>query len=150
MGTRSLTTFIEKWTDEKTQKKKQVKIVTMYRQYDGYPTGHGLQLAEFLSKGKIVNGIPFGEDGVFFNGMGCLAAQCVEHFKEGPGNIYLYRGGVKGCWEEYHYEVVIDNSKPKEVLLKCFDIHENRWVFKGTPKNFIEKYQEVKTTADKG
>jgi hypothetical protein len=45
MGTRSLTTFISTWKDEKTGKVKNDKIVTMYRQYDGYPTGHGLQLS---------------------------------------------------------------------------------------------------------
>jgi hypothetical protein len=29
----------------------------MYRQFDGYPSGHGQELAEFLLSGEMVNGI---------------------------------------------------------------------------------------------
>ena len=50
MGTRSLTYVY----DVKTP------VVCMYRQYDGYPSGHGQELAEFLFDGKLVNGIPSG------------------------------------------------------------------------------------------
>ena len=39
MGTRSLTTFIDDHTEE--------EIVVMYRQYDGYPEGHGRDLVNF-------------------------------------------------------------------------------------------------------
>lgn len=48
MGTRSLT-FVY---DEDGE-----KIVNMYRQMDGYPSGHGLELAEFLEPITMVNGI---------------------------------------------------------------------------------------------
>ena len=41
MGTRSLTTFIDNNTKE--------EIVVMYRQYDGYPGGHGRDLLNFLN-----------------------------------------------------------------------------------------------------
>ena len=76
MGTRSLTTFIETYTERETGKKIKNEVVTMYRQYDGYPTGHGIELAEFLADGKVVNG--FGMDKTKqFNGIGCLAAQVV-------------------------------------------------------------------------
>ena len=47
MGTRSLTTIISKYEE------KEEKIVTIYRQMDGYLEGHGFDLAYFLSKGKI-------------------------------------------------------------------------------------------------
>lgn len=144
MGTRSLTTFIEKWKDEKTNKVKQTKIVTMYRQYDGYPEGHGLELATFLTRGKMVNGIPYGEDGIFFNGMGCLAAQCVADFKQGAGGIYLHRGGTINCWEQYRYEVILDEEKPKELLLRCYDIYAKKWIFEGSPKDFITKIEKEK------
>lgn len=145
MGTRSLTTFIEKWNDEKTGKTKQTKIVTMYRQYDGYPEGHGMDLAEFLTQGEVVNGIPVGGDNpkLFFNGMGCLAAQVVANFKEGAGGIYLHRGGTTNCWENYRYEVILEESNPKELLLRCFDTSDKKWIFEGTPKQFVEKYQKV-------
>lgn len=86
MGTRSLTVFLE---DRGTE------IVVMYRQYDGYPTGHGSELKKFLMR------FDSGELGA--NGMGCLAAQVVRNFKDGIGNIYLYAAGSRNCGEEYIY-----------------------------------------------
>lgn len=138
MGTRSLTTFISTWTDEKTNKVKSNKIVTMYRQYDGYPSGHGIQLAEFIAQGKMVNGIGAKEQQLVFNGMGCLAAQVVAHFKEGPGNIYLHRGGTTNCWEEYRYEV-IHNEDTNELTFKCIEVHGKvKVLYEGTVSGFLE------------
>lgn len=142
MGTRSLTTFIEKWEDEKTKKVKQTKIVTMYRQMDGYPEGHGLDLAEFLAGGKLVNGISPTEEKLVFNGMGCLAAQAVAYFKTGPGGIYLHRGGTINCWENYRYEV-IQTEGSKDILLRCYDTSSRKWIFEGTPQKFIENIKEI-------
>ena len=138
MGTRSLTTFISTWKDEKTNKVKSNKIVTMYRQYDGYPSGHGVQLAEFIAQGKMVNGIGMTEKQLVFNGMGCLAAQVVAHFKEGPGNIYLHRGGTTNCWEEYRYEV-IQNEDTNELTFKCIEVHgKAKLLYEGTASGFLE------------
>jgi hypothetical protein len=142
MGTRSLTTFIHPYED-KNGKQKQEKIVTMYRQYDGYPEGHGLQLAEFLVRGTMVNGIDYtNEDKLMFNGMGCLAAQVIAHFKNGAGGFYLHRGGAKDCWEEYRYEI-INNGAGNELIFKCYHVSAKKWIFNGTPKGFIEKYNKV-------
>jgi hypothetical protein len=82
MGTRSLT-FVYQGDEP---------IINMYRQYDGYPTGHGAELAEFLGQfHAITNGIAVGEKRRTANGMGCLAAQLVSYFKEDvAGNYYLY------------------------------------------------------------
>ena len=71
MGTRALTFVYDGSTP----------IVNMYRQYDGYPAGHGLELAQFLTRGQLVNGLT-GNDTVSFNGMGCLAAAMVANFKD--------------------------------------------------------------------
>jgi hypothetical protein len=147
MGTRSLTTFIEKWKDEKTNKVKEVKIVTMYRQYDGYPKGMGKDLAEFLGQGKLVNGISFGENQLVFNGMGCLAAQCVAHFKEGAGGIYLHRGGTTNCWEQYRYEVIQEEGV-NEIKMRCYDVYKKKWIFEGTPQQFIERVEEVEKATE--
>ena len=46
MGTRSLTFVYEKYGQV------QKPVVNMYRQFDGYPTGHGAELAEFLTRGR--------------------------------------------------------------------------------------------------
>ena len=79
MGTRSLTAFKE---DYGTPEEKEIAL--MYRQYDGYPRVHGMELAQFLSKGKVTKGYIIGDaDAIFndYNGMGDLALQTVAHFK---------------------------------------------------------------------
>ena len=144
MGTRSLTTFISTWKDEKTGKVKKDKIVTMYRQYDGYPSGHGKELAEFLVQGKLVNGIGSNEPQLVFNGMGCLAAQVVAKFKNGTGNIYLHRGGTTKCWEEWRYEVI--SNEDDELIFKCIEVHGKAVTrFEGDAHGFLaflEKEEE--------
>ena len=64
-------------------------VINMYRQFDGYPSGHGQELAEFLMPFKVINGIGSGQDvpGKFANGMGCLAAQMIAHFKNSVGGF---------------------------------------------------------------
>lgn len=132
MGTRSTTLFIETYKDESGKQKKN-KIVVMYRQYDGYPSGHGQELAEFLSKGKLVNGI-LGNNEIVFNGMGCLTAQVVAHFKDGAGGIYL-QSEDKGCWEEFRYQVIGDFDT-KEITIKVF-ASKPKPIFVGTPTEML-------------
>lgn len=71
MGTRSLTVMQD---DHGTE------IAVLYRQYDGYPTGHGQELADFLKRFTITNGINTDAPHSA-NGMDCLAAQIITHFK---------------------------------------------------------------------
>jgi hypothetical protein len=112
MGTRSLT---QVYDDGKA-------VVCMYRQFDGYPTGHGAELAEFLNQFEaITNGIAFGETRKTANGMGCLAAQLIGHFKTEAGGFYLYPIGTEDVGEEYDYhihedKVVVNDSWTKENL----------------------------------
>lgn len=94
MGTRSLT-IIE---DEGGQ-----TLATLYRQSDGYPTGHGAELKEYLHGLIIVDGIRSCTPVKAANGMGCLAAQLVAYFKEGIGSFYLAPTG--SSYEEYLYIV---------------------------------------------
>lgn len=130
MGTRSLTRFIEKYEDGTKE------VVTMYKQYDGYPSGFGVELSEFLSKGKVVNGISSYDD-VVFNGMGCLAAQVVSEFKSGPGGIYLEAPGTKDVGEEYVYEITLD-STTNELTIRCIEVWPGKTLFEGTPKDMLE------------
>lgn len=96
MGTRSLTVFQDGQGKE---------IAVMYRQYDGYiKYGHGEELVDFLKERKIVNGIRSGDKNNF-NGMECLAASVIAHFKNGVGYFYLYPAGTRDLWEEYVYFV---------------------------------------------
>jgi len=108
MGTRSLT-FV--YNDG-------APIINMYRQFDGYPTGHGRELAEFLTSGKLVNGYS-EKQSVQFNGMGCLAAQMIANFKNSVGGFYIHSIDSTDCWQEYEYHVYEDKvvlKNPTEVI----------------------------------
>ena len=64
MGTRSLTYIYDSHNED--------ILTCIYRQYDGYITGHGLELASYLSGFKIVNGLGARDENVkVANGMGC-------------------------------------------------------------------------------
>ena len=113
MGTRSLTyVYVE-----------DTPVICMYRQFDGYPSGHGVELAEFLTQIEMGNGIS-GEPELFSfaNGMGCLAAQMIVNFKKSPGGFYIYPVELdQACWQEYEYhvyekQVVVKN--PTEVIFE--------------------------------
>lgn len=95
MGTRSLT-FV--YTEEGEA------IMNMYRQYDGYPEGHGQELVQFFFGKRLVNGLS-GDTSMVFNGMGCLAASLVAHFKEAAGGFYLYPVSHTDCGQDYEYHV---------------------------------------------
>ena len=104
MGTRSLT-YVYGDSDVGSVE----PIICLYRQFDGYPSGHGLELAEFLAPINIVNGIGMGDARVEANGMGCLAAQIVANFKVCTGNFYLQAPQLNvDSWQEYEYHVFQD------------------------------------------
>ena len=100
MGTRSLTIMY----DTPYRGTRGREIAVMYRQMDGYPTGHGQELKDFLAPFVIVNGYNT-RDGSIANGGACLAAQIVAHFKDGVGDIYLHPAGTRSMDEEWVYEV---------------------------------------------
>ena len=112
MGTRSLT-FV--YDGEKP-------IVNMYRQFDGYPSGHGLELAEFLNSfDEVVNGLPVGDNRKLANGMGCLAAQMIANFKDSAGGFYIHAVTDIDCGQDYEYhlyenKVVVQD--PGEVIFE--------------------------------
>ena len=101
MGTRSLTIMY----DTPYRGTRGREIAVMYRQMDGYPTGHGQALKDFLAPFVIVNGYDSSMGPVLANGGACLAAQIIAHFKEGVGNFYLHPAGTRDAGEEYIYEV---------------------------------------------
>lgn len=109
MGTRSLTRINTTGS----------KIINLYRQFDGYPSGHGKELFEFLNGFEIVNGYSGTEGPKAANGAGCLAAQLVTHFKgrqsdiyKGKnlkliGGFYLYPVEATDCGQDYEYVVTV-------------------------------------------
>ncbi len=129
MGTRSLTHIAEKGET----------ILTLYRQYDGYLQGHGLDLARFLKDISIVNGIS-GNATKIANGMGCLSAQLIAHLKDGVGNLYVYPPNSKDCWEEFTY-YIYNEKLGEEVKIKVEDSRGST-IFNGTPTQLIERANE--------
>jgi hypothetical protein len=132
MGTRSLTIF----RDEKGK-----DIVVMYRQMDGYPKGgHGQELAEFLKDFTMVNGISYNETRKIANGMGCLAAQVIAHFKDGAGGIYLYPAGTNDVCEEYVYIVTGYRENEPVVLFVNEAGEDGKSLYSGTAE---EVYYQI-------
>lgn len=129
MSTRSLTIFENRYGEE---------IVVMYRQMDGYPDGHGLDLCEFLNDFKIVNGIS-GEDynKKTANGMECLAAQVIAHFKDGVGGFYLHPAGTRNADEAYRYYVYPFFEKLCIRIEKEVDREKYEQIFKGSVKECL-------------
>jgi len=103
MGTRSITRVHDAGKDSKV-------ILAVYRQMDGYFEGMGVDLTEFLTGMNLVNGINLGKIPTkAANGMSCLAAQLVAHFKTGIGGIYIADINQE---EEFNYDIYIDfNNK---------------------------------------
>ena len=110
MGTRSLTFVYDG----------DVPVINIYRQYDGYPSGHGHELAQFLDSKTLVNG--YGEQNSFeANGMGCLAAQLIVQLKHGVGGIYIYPVSSTDCFQDYEYHVYEDKVIVKDPTVVIFE-----------------------------
>ena len=110
MGTRSLTFVYDG----------DVPVINIYRQYDGYPSGHGHELAQFLDSKTLVNG--FGKQNSFeANGMGCLAAQLIVQLKHGVGGIYIYPVSSTDCFQDYEYHVYEDRVVVKDPTAVIFE-----------------------------
>ena len=118
MGTRSLTFIYEdSFPGESTP-----KLVNMYRQYDGYPTGHGAELAEFLLKTE-------------HNGMSCLAASMIAHFKQSIGGFYIYPTDSTNCGQEYEYHI---SENQAEIYETSYDGSSKKEIFNGSWTEFKE------------
>lgn len=118
MSTRSTTKVVDS----------NVVLLNMYRHGDGYLSGHGIELAEFLKDVRIVNGLT-GKDENVANGVDDLAALIVAHFKNGPGGFYLKPYDYE---EEYGYTVYVKNG--------IIHMNVSQWgktVFDGTPEKFL-------------
>lgn len=137
MGTRSLTKFIDEHGNH---------IMTMYRQYDGYMEGHGKDLAKFLSGIKLINGISGrAEIGEHANGMGCLAAQVIAHFKDSVGAIYIVQP-KDGESESFDYVVqplskVDYVNRESQVKITVMSLGEK--LFEGSATEMLNELQKM-------
>ena len=147
MGTRSLTYFYQ---DGKP-------FAAFYRQFDGYPDGHGAEIGKILAGIRLVNGYGMSDKaGEVANGPGCLAAQIVAELKNesGIGGIYLINPDPennKDGWQEYEYHIFVDSVgegfKAEYVgRIECRD--PERVIFSGDFASFYKWAQKPKTNKD--
>lgn len=131
MGTRCLTFVYE------MRNNKKVPLVNLYRQYDGYPSGHGAEVADFLATQG-------------HNGMSCLAASLVAHFKESVGGFYIHPVTDTECGQDYEYHIfeAPNRSFYVEVVdrgINMFGLttsERNEIVFKGNLAEFTKYCKE--------
>jgi len=137
MGTRSNTVVIE------TGHGKEQILLNLYGQMDGYPSGQGKDLCDFLSTIDMVNGLGLSNTRKVANGAGCLAAQLVAHFKEGAGGFYI-NSPTKGAaigQNDYSYVIRVNTYEPKAVW--DIQVYEGRSeVFRGGLEGFEAFCQE--------
>jgi hypothetical protein len=147
MGTRSTYRVIEQYKQEDGSIENN-NLVLVYRQYDGYPTGHPLETAEWLASAKVVNGLGMSETQLVFNGAGCLAAQLISKFKDGPGGTYVHNLESRGeCWEDYLYDIIVMEDRTIEYV--CYNNNEDKTeLFRGTPSDFVTKYKKEEVEAE--
>ncbi len=106
----------------------------MYRQYDGYLSSYGMDLAKFLQDFTVVNGYNSLTPKRSANGMGCLAAQLISHFKDGIGNIYIHHPNDKDCGEEFTYTIYEEDGK---VCIRAYDVWAKKIIFDGSPEEML-------------
>ncbi len=140
MGTRSTIRVVEK------AGRNSATLVNIYQQFDGYLEGVGKELCQFLSEIQMVNGFRGDEKTKIANGVGCLAAQIVAHFKKEPGGTYLIPASQR---EEFNYCVTV-TPKDERRLASSLKIRvtdwENKPIFDGTVEGlaqFIKEQEEA-------
>lgn len=128
MGTASTITIMDS---------KMNKYVCIYQHYDGYIDGVGHQLAEWLDKHTLINGISGQtmEEG-FCNGLGCMVAQFIHDMKTEIGNFYIEPCNCK-TQEDYNYTVIIDERTGK-IAICVYRWDDVKPIFKGTPKDLLK------------
>ena len=139
MSTRSLVRFAKREEGVSFSEHPERVEVQVYKHFDGYPSGHPVELAEFLKEFKIVNGVPCGDNSRIANGLGCLAAQYVAAFKMAPGDLYVENPDTEHFDIEYITYVWGDDGKG--IWLSIFDTYSDECIFVGKPQELIDKYE---------
>lgn len=147
MGTRSLTIIYDK--DKK-------ELLCLYRQFDGYPDGHGQDLLDFTENAKLSNGLILEDKQQkrTFNGMSDFACRLVTYLKNNqerdnhsgedlPGNFYIegkYTGNPKDYGAEFVYSI-FPNKNNQTLKIFCKPIYRDCQAFILDSKS-IEAYNK--------
>lgn len=156
MGTRSITILRDADTE----------IAVLYRQHDGYPSGHGADIAKALGGKQVTNGISADDQ---INGASDMAVQLIAWLKQestvnaswrkcpinSPGGFYLYPAGKRDCGEEYVYTLTCTSpdwssgSRTGELHVKC-EGHGKRDSFEGRMDEFVNWIDSAPCNDDDG
>jgi hypothetical protein len=107
-------------------------FANLFGMWDGYPSGHGKDLAEFLCGIQYTNS---RQGPGTANGIHCLAALVVAHFKDGPGGFYLHDPEQD---EEWNYDVMEGDETGWMIRVRSASSDETDTEFLGTPSEFLE------------
>ena len=129
MGTRSIVKFYSQYDEESP-------VCAVYHQYDGYISGVGWDLAQFLIDKKVINGIGRDQtmEGGYANGIGCLAAQYIKEEKKQIGGCYMVRADSE---EEFNYQVRFTGEKEITISVN-YGYGDKRLIFSGTPQQLLD------------
>ena len=67
----------------------------------------------------------------------------VKHFKEDIGYIYFHPHDNESGWEDYIYNVYPKTGE--ETFISIYDVHNEKCIFVGQPKDLIKKYKIEET-----
>jgi len=112
MGTRSITHIHEM----KSLDNNEGVVCSFYRGHDGYPSGHGCDLADWLSGKGLKNGI--GNDfvkGTHFNRAGAMAIKLANYISD-MTSCELIPEGDTGDYIDYVYHVYFDKEFTVKVI----------------------------------
>jgi len=96
MGTRSIT---------HVKNEQGIVLLSIYRQYDGYPTGQGKDIKECFEGKRLVDGYTSKDSHLQVNGMDRAAIMLAGHLNkpDDPGNVYAAVPGRDNQWCEFTY-----------------------------------------------
>jgi len=140
MATRSLIRFARREDGVSFSEHPEKVEVQVYKHWDGYPSGHPTQLANWLVNKKIVNGLGLNPINVA-NGLGCLAAQYIAAFKMEAGDLYV-ESPEHSSHGDIEYITYVWGDYDKGIYMSIFDVYEDMCVFVGKPQELIDKYEE--------
>ena len=139
MSTRSLVRFATREEGVSFSEHPKRVEVQVYKHFDGYPSGHPVELAEFLSEFKIVNGL--GQDtNKVANGLTCLATQYIAAFKMVPGDLYVENPDTQHG--DIEYITYVWGTENKDIWMSIFDVYDKECIFVGKPQQLIDKYDD--------
>jgi len=140
MGTRSTYRIIEQYFNSESKQVEGNELALVYVQYDGYPDGHPLETAEWLSTGYVVNGLGLKDETLVFNGAGCLTAQLIAKMKDGAGNVYVYPMKSRGnCSEDFLYDIIVKSDRTIEYV--AYNNYTGKEMFRGTTKEYVNQFK---------